>query len=323
MPYNLRSNAPGSHRAGNRIMGTQFRQLVRQISVRTASVGLAASLGMVACATPRIAQVSVAETDLHLKSVLGLDTCRDALARGASGDAPGLDPGSIRLTNWNVEKKADPSWRSDLDRLSPGADLILLQEASLREDTINELDATLFWSFAPGYRSNEQVSGVMTLSTVNPVTRCSLVSMEPFLRTPKATNITQFSLKGRDETLVVVNMHAVNFSFGLRSFKEQFEEVRQSLARHDGPVVLSGDLNTWRAGRQAVVDELAEDLGLVAINFDEDYRVSRFGRQLDHILVRGLQPVNATTYDVSTSDHNPMSVDLRFPSRTLALTAAE
>ena len=135
--------------------------------------------------------------------------------------------------------------------------------------------------------SGEQISGVLTMSTVDPITQCSFVSTEPFLRTPKATNITQFGLEGREETLVVVNMHAVNFSFGLKSFRRQFDEVRQTLSRHEGPVILSGDLNTWRQGRLAVVTELAADLGLVE--------------------VRGLKPLGSTTLVVSTSDHNPMS----------------
>ncbi len=122
---------------------------------------LAAVAGLAACASPRIAQVSVGDSDRHLEHVLGVSSCRDAIAEGGLSRMPGLDPGGIRLTNWNVEKKGDPSWRSDLDRLSPGVDLILLQEASLREDTINELaelDATLYWSFAPGYRSKEEIS---------------------------------------------------------------------------------------------------------------------------------------------------------------------
>ena len=154
----------------------------------------------------------------------------------------------------------------------------------------------------------------MTLSAIDPITQCSFVSTEPFLRTPKATNITQFGLTGRSETLIVVNMHAVNFSLGLKSYRGQFDEVRQALAKHAGPIILSGDLNTWRSGRLAVVTELAEDLGLVPVAFDVDNRVSRFGRHLDHIYVRGLTPVASSTEIVSTSDHNPMSATFRLLS---------
>jgi hypothetical protein len=42
-----------------------------------------------------------------------------------------------------------------------------------------------------------------------------------------------------DQTLVVTNVHAVNFSFGTGAFEKQFEEIRQVLDDHDGPIILS------------------------------------------------------------------------------------
>ncbi|MEQ9561307.1 MAG: hypothetical protein RLN69_02210, partial [Woeseiaceae bacterium] len=114
-----------------------------------------------------------------------------------------------------------------------------------------------------------------------------------------------------DETLLVVNIHAVNFSMGLGAFQGQFDQVRDVLETHDGPIILSGDFNTWRKKRTEFVDTLALDLGLVALEFPEDHRVTRFGRHLDHIYVRGLSSIESTTAVVDSSDHNPMSVTLR------------
>ena len=54
------------------------------------------------------------------------------------------------------------------------------------------------------------------MSKATPLTQCSFRYSEPWLRTPKATNVTQYSLGGRDETLLVVNMHMVNFALGVR-----------------------------------------------------------------------------------------------------------
>lgn len=263
-----------------------------------------------ACATEQISQVSSRGLDSHMAQHLGLESCSVALAGHQTRARSGLDPSNIRLTSWNLEKISHPLASSDLDRLSLDTDLLLLQEASLREDTITDLDASRFWSFAPGFRSSEQISGVMTMSRVKPIASCSFVATEPFLRTPKATSITQYGLIGSDRTLVVVNMHAVNFSLGLNSFRRQFDAVRTALATHDGPVILSGDLNTWRAARLDIVNELASDLGLVAIQFDDDHRVSVFGQKLDHMYVRGLKPMGSSTYQVVTSDHNPMSATL-------------
>jgi endonuclease/exonuclease/phosphatase (EEP) superfamily protein YafD len=46
------------------------------------------------------------------------------------------------------------------------------------------------------------------------------------------------------------------------------------------------------------------------LNFDEDHRKRVFGQPLDHIYVRGLEVLEATTRDVDSSDHNPMSARL-------------
>ena len=257
-----------------------------------------------------VAQVGTGKADLHLRNSIGVDACRLALGASPPPIASVLDAERIRIANWNVKKKSRDSWQDDLDDLNSRADLLLLQEASLREDTINDIDATRHWSFAPGYRSDSQISGVLTLSTAEPVTRCSLVSIEPVLRTPKATSITRFRLSDSDDTLVVVNVHAINFSLGLSAFHAQFEQIRTALELHRGPVILSGDFNTWRPARVAIVDALVEDLRLAPVRFEHDHRVSRFGLRLDHLFVRGLDTLAADTKPVTTSDHNPMSATL-------------
>lgn len=245
---------------------------------------------------------------LHLSS--GLGECRSMLTVVQTSADGELDASKISLFNWNVHKTRDVGWQDDYASIGSGADLILLQEASLREPTIGELDSTRHWTFAPGYRKWGEVTGVMTLSTVKPLAQCSFVHREPLLRTPKATSVMRFALEDTDLTLVVVNVHAVNFSFGLGAFKRQFEQIREVLEGHDGPIILSGDLNTWRKKRVKIVDELAASLEMTAVSFANDHRVRVFGNALDHIYVRGLQALDANTEVVDTSDHNPMSAVL-------------
>ncbi len=231
--------------------------------------------------------------------------CRDMLG-SRSADGSELDASGISLFNWNVRKKRSSGWRKDFDTYAEGADLILFQEASIREETIAEIDASRHWSFAPGYSRRGEVTGVMTLSGARPLTQCSFVYVEPWLRTPKATGITEYGLTGTNQTLVVVNVHAVNFSFGTGAFERQFAEIRQVLENHDGPVILSGDMNTWRGKRTQIVAELADSLQLVPVDFEDDHRVRVFGSALDHIYIRGLRTLDASTEVVETSDHNPM-----------------
>jgi len=236
----------------------------------------------------------------------GVEACRDSLATAPLSSSGELDAANIRIFNWNVHKTRAVKWRDDLKEFAVDADLVLFQEASLREETIAEMDSSRHWSFAPGYRKRGEVTGVMTLSGVKPLTQCSFVHSEPWLRTPKATGVTQYGLAGTDHTLVVVNVHAVNFSFGVGAFQAQFEQIKTLLQDHDGPIILSGDLNTWRRKRLEVIDELASSLGLNELEFEADHRVSIFGNKLDHIYVRGLRSLDTGTALVRTSDHNPM-----------------
>jgi len=151
----------------------------------------------------------------------------------------------------------------------------------------------------------------MTVSVAEPLTQCNLVNMEPWIRTPKATMIIEYGLSGTDQTLLVVNAHAVNFTIGIRHFRRQIQQMESVLSEHSGPILLSGDFNTWRGKRFEILNQVAASLGLEMLDYDEDYRKRLFGHPLDHIYVRGLQVIEATTYRVDSSDHNPMSVRLR------------
>ena len=107
-----------------------------------------------------------------------------------------------------------------------------------------------------------------------------------------------------------MNLHAVNFSLGLGAYREQFEQIQRVLRDHTGPIIMSGDFNTWRKKRIQIVEELADALDLDAVEFADDHRRKAFGNYLDHIFIRGLSAMDSATRAVDTSDHNPMSVTL-------------
>ena len=242
--------------------------------------------------------------------MLSVDSCRGALMQRIDSAENELDASNIRMISWNVQKQFGAKWKKDYDELTSGIDLVLIQEASLRSASINDMDTTMHWSFAPGIRSRGAVSGVLTLSSIKPITRCSFMNREPVFGTPKATSITQYGLTATEETLVVVNVHAVNFSLGMGAYREQLDQIAETLLQHRGPIIVSGDFNTWRARRVNLVNALADKLNLHELQFAEDHRVRVMGKALDHIYVRGLSAVRAETSRVATSDHNPMSVTL-------------
>jgi endonuclease/exonuclease/phosphatase (EEP) superfamily protein YafD len=237
--------------------------------------------------------------------------CSNQLA-GSDRPAHGeLDSESIRLVNWNIQKGDDPRWTTDLAKLEGDSDLIILQEVPLESDAWGATAADQFRSFSPGYRTRQALTGVMTVSSSRPLTQCNFVSVEPWIRSPKATVITEYGLTNTDQTLLVVNIHAINFTLGTDAFHEQFRQAVSVLKEHVGPILLSGDFNTWHARRSEVLKEMTGSLDLKMLDYDEDHRKRFLGQPLDHIYVRGLEVLEATTLQVDSSDHNPMSVHLR------------
>jgi endonuclease/exonuclease/phosphatase (EEP) superfamily protein YafD len=275
-------------------------------------VALCALLTLTACANQPTVVSGVASPGL---AAVGIQTepesCAAQLVGSRRSQHNELDSSDIQMVNWNIHGGSDPEWIADLATITGEPDLMIFQEASLNTVDWGVVASDQYRSFAPGYRTRRSVTGVMTISTAEPLTQCNLVSMEPWLRTPKATMITEYGLTGTDQTLLVVNTHAVNFTFGVRVFQEQIQQVQSVMSEHPGPILLSGDFNTWRGRRSEVLHEVAESLGLATLDYEEDNRKRAFGQALDHIYVRGLQVIDATTHRVGSSDHNPMLVRLR------------
>jgi endonuclease/exonuclease/phosphatase (EEP) superfamily protein YafD len=212
----------------------------------------------------------------------------------------------LSLAVWNVRKAVGDEWEVEFAALASDHDLVLLQEFALSAPW----NGGGYLSFSPGYTSPRAQTGVAMLSRAAPLARCELSGKEPLLRTSKATAIAEFPLDdGR--TLVVVNVHAVNFALGLVNFSAQIRDAVQAVADHQGPLIFSGDFNTWRGRRQQLVAQELDALGLRPVKFGQDLRKKVFGQPLDHIYVRDVEVLDATTRSDLRSDHNPMFARLR------------
>jgi endonuclease/exonuclease/phosphatase (EEP) superfamily protein YafD len=209
-----------------------------------------------------------------------------------------------------MQKASNPGWADDLASLGESVDLAFFQEAATGAGIDRFLPPSLHRVFARGYTRQDLETGVMTLSAGPPGLRCRFTATEPWLGTPKATTVTSYRLQGRGDRLLTVNLHAVNFTFGVDAFREQFASLRQLLTDHQGPIILAGDLNTWSQRRQDLVEAFTGEFGLEAVSFEPDLRSRVFGRALDHIYVRGLRALSAEVIPVDTSDHNPLRVKL-------------
>ena len=239
------------------------------------------------------------------------DQCAQALSKGRQQERTEGLAGSFSMLNWNVEKAQHPDLVSEFAAYAERADLIFLQEAVPLKKTETVIAQSLYEAFVKGYVQGEIDTGVLTLARTPHLVHCHLLATEPWLRTPKATSVTLYPLAGSDASLLTINLHAVNFSFGVKEYRAQLEAATELIQVHDGPVIFGGDLNTWSDRRQTTLDALTDELGLSAVTFSPDHRTSRFGRPLDHLYVRGLTWLSSETVQVETSDHNPLIVTLQ------------
>lgn len=245
---------------------------------------------------------------LKLAPLMSVEECKQSLVFDDSLESNEIDSSSINILNWNIKKGEESGWAIDLERFGTNRSLVLLQEATLSMRLSAHLQQTPFAAFSPGYIKDDDITGVVTFSDVEPLLHCRLGAVEPWLGTPKSTNVTRYALSNTQQNLMVVNIHAVNFSFGLLSYREQLNAIADLLSDHQGPVIVSGDLNTWRRGRQQALMTSMQSLGLQTVKFDNDLRKTVFGMPLDHIFTRGLTVEEAVVFDVASSDHNPMAV---------------
>ena len=237
--------------------------------------------------------------------------CAQALSKGRQLEPAGGLAASFSMLNWNVEKARHHGLVTEFAAYAERSHLIFLQEAVPLKKTETVIAQSLYEAFVGGYVQDEIDTGVLTLARTPHLVHCHLLATEPWLRTPKATSVTLYPLAGSDASLLTVNLHAVNFSFGVKEYRSQLEAAAELIQAHEGPVIFGGDLNTWSDRRQATLDALTDELGLTAVSFSPDHRTSRFGRPLDHLYVRGLTWQSSETVQVVTSDHNPLLVTLQ------------
>ena len=222
----------------------------------------------------------------------------------------GLDPARISVLSWNIQKSSNPGWQQELQTLASPSDLVLLQEARLQAEVLSLLDKQAFATFAPGYATSTQDTGVMTLSTIGASAHCALQHQEPWLRSPKATSVSYYRIDQNSTNLMVVNLHGVNFTLSTGDLMTQLEDIARLIDHHHGPVVYGGDFNTWSDARKEALNLSITGLELQSVAFTDDQRTRVLGNSLDHLLIRGLRVLESQTYPVSSSDHNPISVTL-------------
>ncbi len=210
----------------------------------------------------------------------------------------------FRLVNWNVHKGQDKGWQEDLARLSNQADFVLLQEATQHQN-LSAFSTALFVS---SFSFKDLLSGVKTFTNTQPESYCGGGVAEPLIRIPKVASVMNFPLE-KGDSLLLINVHLINFEWGISTYQTQLEQLFSFVENHQGPIIMSGDFNAWNERRLNLVNNLIQKYGLGAVTLSQDERLRFLGYPLDYIFTRGVKVVSATSEVVTSSDHNPLLIE--------------
>ncbi|MEM6543532.1 MAG: endonuclease/exonuclease/phosphatase family protein [Pseudomonadota bacterium] len=242
-----------------------------------------------------------------------LESCVDALAvSSAVKPATGLE--GITIVSWNAMKFSRDGADKYLQELTQAADFVFLQES--RKDVAQTATATasaiagtrLERYFAAGYTSKEWISGVEVRSSHPADVLCKLSYLEPLLRTPKAVLVARIPFE--DMTLLLINVHAINFTITTSAYRSQLASLTRLLNAHSGAAIVGGDLNTWNRWRTAALEEFSKSSQLQEVRFEPDRRSEHFGSKVDTFLIRGLLASASKALPTEASDHHGIKTRL-------------
>lgn len=219
----------------------------------------------------------------------------------------------IRCLVWNIYKARRSNWRNDFNELCTDRHLVLLQEAvtNAPTDSVFDLCERYEWVMAGSHQHpvSRIITGVKTgcVATAGhrQVHRSNFC--EPVVKTQKLLLETHYALANCNHTLMVLNMHAINF-VSVMKYVDQLDQLSAALAEHSGPVILAGDFNTWNPKRLSHFKRVASSAGLSEACMTRRSKIQHLHQHLDHVFYRGLSLSSVESLQhISSSDHAPIT----------------
>jgi len=233
-----------------------------------------------------------------------------------------LKDSTIVILNWNIHKESNlPKFQKELFLFMKKVDpnFLTFQEFLLKDNIQQNLkkETNVGWEFSPNIFIDDEnaYSGVATASKVKPIYSKSYLSRgkEPFTNTPKVFLLTEYPIKNTNHTLIIINIHAINFKLSDKYFKLQIMNLMSTISKHIGPVIISGDFNTWKKSRIKFLKDQTREHNLLEVQFgNKDNEVkTTFGNKLDYMfyskkylkLVKNSQKIIQT---FKSSDHKAL-----------------
>ncbi|CAJ0992736.1 endonuclease/exonuclease/phosphatase family protein [Pantoea sp. Nvir] len=221
---------------------------------------------------------------------------------------------NLKVLIWNIFKQQRSDWMSVLQGFGKDAHLMLLQEAQTTPELVHFATSNyLTADQVPAFVLPQHPSGVMTLASAYPVYCYPLREREPLLRLAKSALVTAYTLP-TGAMLMVVNIHAINFSLGIDVYSKQLGPIGEQILHHKGPVIMAGDFNAWNRHRIHVLYRFMSEMAIKEVRFIHDHRRKMFGLPLDFVFYRDISVNNASVLVTQASDHNPLLVEFNTAS---------
>lgn len=245
------------------------------------------------------------------------------LMTGGTPSADSLGQDTIRLLTWNAHKQADPGWRRDFNRLldEHQPDIVHLQEARIDSmlEAFSHRPESWCWMASPNLSvpSSGSSAGVFTAARAPLQEGAAMLSdvPEPILGTRKPMLRCGLPVHGSPTPILCLNIHALNFSLGLTGYGAQLDLMLATAASHRGPIIVSGDFNTWNRWRMNLLLQKMEALGLKQVEFQGmgPMRSWVSVKSLDHVFYSPgplMRRTAARILDsIRSSDHAPLLVE--------------
>lgn len=218
-------------------------------------------------------------------------------------------PDCFTLLTWNLHKIDFSHYiNRPIEKLIniEAPHLLSLQEAAIQFQQPKFFN--LPFVMAPNIQKHNKHFGVLTASEHHCTAQhqCLTRSRELGFATHKTALITEYNL-ANGQTLTHVNIHAINFMPHI-FFKKELSLLWHQLSQHTGPMIISGDFNTWNKTRMKTLLQATSKLQLQLVAFPDHSAIKTMLRQpLDHIFYRGLTLIRSEALSIpQISDHNPL-----------------
>ena len=110
--------------------------------------------------------------------------------------------------------------------------------------------------------------------------------------------------------MLLINVHLINFEWGISAYQAQLEQLFSFVENHQGPIIMAGDFNAWNEDRLNFVNNLIQKYGLDSVALSQDERVRFLGYPLDYIFYARRKKWSERHQKwVTSSDHNPLLME--------------